>query len=254
MFSRLLNIGGKFADTTKDVVLGGPIGSLMGALAENAANTVRRRISTADSDPTRNIAFTIGVIALSAKMAKADGCVTPNEVEAFREVFHVPPEDLKNVTRVFDLAKRSVAGYEVYARQLADLFKGRPTVLENLLDGLFYIAMADNFYHPSEDQFLEKVAHIFGFSEIEFAKIKEAHIGAEKSDPWVVLGLSRGATDGEIKAQYRKQVREHHPDMQIAQGMPVEFIEMANKKMAAINAAFDQIREDRLLTPKAPTP
>src|SRR5215212_2214426 len=93
--------------------------------------------------PERSIAFTIGMIALGAKMAKADGIVTANEITAFKQVFHVPPEELKNVAFVFNLAKQDVAGYDAYARQLARLFKGKPAMLEDILDGLFYIAKAD---------------------------------------------------------------------------------------------------------------
>src|SRR5262245_20545854 len=66
----------------------------------------------------KSIAFTIGVIALSAKMAKADGIVTPLEMEAFRQVFRFSPEEARNVERVFDLAKQDVAGYEAYADQI----------------------------------------------------------------------------------------------------------------------------------------
>ena len=228
--------------------MGGPIGALIGGFAGHAIDKMRGEPVEGGDAATRQIAFTIGVIALGAKMAKADGQVTRDEVQAFREVFQVSPEDLKNVARVFDQAKKGVAGYEAYAQQLAGLFRENPAVLEDLLDGLFHIAKADNVYHPAEDQFLREVAHIFGFSDHEFARIKEAHVGAEKSDPYVILGVSRDADEGELKTHYRKLIREHHPDTLIAQGMPQEFIDVANEKLAAINDAYDRVQKERDLT------
>jgi DnaJ like chaperone protein len=240
-----MSIWGKIIGAASGFALGGPIGALIGGFAGHAIDKMQGAGGDGGDDATRQVAFTIGVIALGAKMAKADGQVTRDEVEAFREVFQVPPEDLKNVARVFDQAKKGVAGYEAYAEQLAGLFRQNPAVLEDLLDGLFHIAKADNVYHPAEDQFLRDVARIFGFSEHEFARIKEAHVGAEKSDPWVILGVSRDATEQELKTHYRKLIKEHHPDTLIAQGMPQEFIDVANEKLAAINDAYDRIQKER---------
>ena len=152
--------------------LGGPIGALVGGLAGHAYGRMRGDSGESDQNAQRQVAFTIGVIALGAKMAKADGVVTRDEVEAFREVFHVPSAEVKNVARVFDQAKQDSRGFEAYARQLGALFHDNPAVLEDLLDGLFHIAKADNVYHPAEDQFLGDVAEIFGFSQAEFARIR----------------------------------------------------------------------------------
>ncbi|MBT3701652.1 MAG: DnaJ domain-containing protein [Alphaproteobacteria bacterium] len=241
-----MSIWGKIIGAAGGFAMGGPIGALIGGFAGHALDKMRGDEGGEGGDAgTRQIAFTIGVIALGAKMAKADGQVTTDEVAAFREVFHVPPEDLKNVARVFDQAKKGVAGFEAYAEQLAGLFQQNPAVLEDLLDGLFHIAKADNIYHPAEDEFLREVARIFGFSEHEFARIKEAHVGADKSDPYVILGVSRDVSDSELKSHYRKLIREHHPDTLIAQGMPQEFIDVANEKLAAINDAHDRIQRER---------
>ena len=241
-----MSIWGKIIGAASGFALGGPIGALIGGFAGHAIDKMRGGDGAEGGEnATRQIAFTIGVIALGAKMAKADGQVTRDEVDAFREVFQVPPDDLKHVAKVFDQAKKGVAGYEAYAKQLAGLFRENPAVLEDLLDGLFHIAKADNVYHPAEDEFLRSVAQIFGFSEHEFARIKEAHVGADKSDPYVILGVSRDAADGELKSHYRTLIREHHPDTLIAQGMPQEFIDVANEKLAAINDAYDRIRAER---------
>ncbi len=226
--------------------LGGPIGALVGGLAGHAYG--RMRGGESDDGAQRQVAFTIGVIALGAKMAKADGVVTRDEVSAFREVFQVPPAEVKNVARVFDQAKKDHRGFEAYARQLGALFHDNPAVLEDLLDGLFHIAKADNVYHPAEDQFLGQVAEIFGFSEAEFERIRVGHVGPDHADPYVILGLDREASDADLKSHYRKLIREHHPDTLIAQGVPQEFIDIANEKLAVINDAYDRIAKQRGLT------
>jgi len=190
------------------------------------------------------VAFTVGVIALGAKMAKADGVVTPDEVAAFKEVFRVPPSEMHNVARIFDLAKQDVAGYEAYAEQLSDMFRNNRQLLQDVLEGLFHIAAADGLIHPKEDEFLSSVAGRFGFSAAEFQAIRARFIPKDKGDPYVVLGLPRSAGIDEAKARYRKLLQENHPDKAIARGMPSEFIKIATDKAAAINAAYEQILKD----------
>ena len=241
-----MSIWGKVLGGAAGFALGGPIGALIGGVLGHAVDRMR-----VDEDPdgapdgTKQIAFTIGVIVLGAKMAKADGVVTPDEVVAFKEVFHVPPDEMKNVGRVFDQARKDSDGYEPYARQIGGLFKGNPAVLEDLVDGLFHIAKADNIMHPKELEFLEAIATIFGFSETEWLRIKEGHLGPDQADPYTVLGVAHDASDDDLKRLYRKLVREHHPDTLIAQGMPQEFVDVANDKLAAINSAYDRVAKQR---------
>src|SRR6476646_4193906 len=107
-----------------------------------------------------------------AKMAKADGLVTADEVTAFKEVFKVPEGEMKNVSRIFNLAKQDIVGYEAYAKQLASLLKDNRKLLEDVLEGLFHIALADGVFHPNEEKFLAEVAERFGFTDTEFSYIK----------------------------------------------------------------------------------
>jgi DnaJ like chaperone protein len=190
------------------------------------------------------VAFTIAIIALGAKMAKADGVVTPDEVEAFQRIFRVPPGEEANVRRIFNLARQDVAGFEIYAGQIARAFRGNPAMLEDILDGLFEIAKADNVLHPGELVFLEKVAEIFGFAPNEFRRIRASHF-PDASDPYVILGVAHNTNNDEIKRTWLMLVRENHPDRLIARGVPQEFIKLANDKLAAINAAYEKIVEER---------
>ncbi|MGH6855696.1 MAG: TerB family tellurite resistance protein [Aestuariivirga sp.] len=191
--------------------------------------------------PEKSIAFTIGMIALGAKMAKADGIVTRREVDAFKQVFHVPASELAGVARVFNLAKQDVAGFDSYARQIARLFKTKSAILEDVLDGLFHIAKADEAIHPAESDFLETVARIFGFPENEFANIKARHVASGAVDPYRILGLEPPVSPAAIKQRYRKLVRDNHPDRHIAAGVPEEMIALATERLQRINEAYDRI-------------
>ncbi|MBT3533137.1 MAG: DnaJ domain-containing protein [Rhodospirillaceae bacterium] len=226
--------------------LDGPLGALIGGLAEQAADTLRHIAGEpGEGDGTRQVAFTIGVIALGAKMAKADGHVTRDEVEAFKQVFKISPEDMKDVSRVFNLARKDVAGFEAYAGQIADLFEPASQVLEDLLHGLFHIAKADQILHPAELEYLGKVAEIFGFEAAGFSRIRAYHLGPDLADPYTILGIEADADEDAVKAVWRALIRENHPDRAIARGLPQEFVDLATEKLATINDAYDRISRQR---------
>ena len=238
-----MSIWGKVIGGMAGFALGGPLGAMLGVGAGYAVD--RMRDSGAATAEDRRLAFTIAVIVLSAKMAKADGNVTRDEIAAFKRVFHIPPEEIKDVGRRFDEARQDANGFEPYAKQIAQLFAAEPALLEELLGSLFHIAMADGHLHPRELDYLRRVAAIFGFDARVFDRIRASLRESENEDPYTVLGLAQGATDAELKRVYRKLSRENHPDNLIAQGLPQEFIDLANGKMAAINAAHDRIRKER---------
>jgi DnaJ like chaperone protein len=195
-------------------------------------------------EPQKDIAFTIAVIALSAKMAKSDGVVSRLETDAFERVFQFDPGEASNVARVFDLAKQDVAGFEAYADQIAGLFKDDRMLLQHVLEGLLYVAAADGILHPKEDEFLRAVAARFGFSDSEF-RFFRARFVHDHANPYDVMRLSPDASNEEIKAQYRHLVRKNHPDKIMASGVPPEFVDLATRKLAAINAAYDVIARER---------
>ncbi len=201
--------------------------------------------------PERSVAFTIAVISLGAKMAKADGQVRPAEVAAFRQVFQIAPEDEAAAARVFNLARQDVAGFDAYATQIAKLFRDRPAVLEDIVEGLFRIALADGRYHEGEEGFLRRVAEIFQISPEVFALIESRHLEGQREDPWQVLGVPRDAPLAEVRAKWRELVRTHHPDKVIARGLPPEIVTLANARIAAINRAWEEISSRRAPAPAA---
>jgi DnaJ like chaperone protein len=201
-------------------------------------------IGRGDAPPEKSIVFTIAVIALAAKMAKADGVVSPLEIEAFRQVFRFSPEEAANVERVFHLAKQDVAGYEAYADQIAGLLKDDRRLLQHVLEGLMHVAAADGGLHPREDAYLKAVSDRFGFSDSEFRFFRARFI-KDCDNPYDVLRLDPKASNEEIKAQYRRLVLNNHPDRLMASGVPAEFIDLATRKLAAINAAYEAIVRER---------
>jgi DnaJ like chaperone protein len=220
------------------------IADVLAAIGDSVSGFLQSVISRPATPPEKSLAFTIGMIALGAKMAKADGVVTADEIAAFKQVFHIPEKDLVPVARVFNLAKQDTAGFETYARQIARLFNAQHEILEDVLDALFHVAKADNAYHPDENGFLAKVAEIFGFPPAEFARIRARHV-AVADDPYLILGADRGASLDDIRKRYRDLVRKHHPDRHIAAGMPPEMVEIATERLQKINDAYDRIVKER---------
>lgn len=260
-----MSIWGKIIGGVAGFAVGGPLGAVVGAAAGHAVDRLRedaeeeppRRLGrtgggfgAGDSRAAKQMSFSVAVIVLGAKMAKADGAVCRAEVDAFKRVFRIPPSEAANVGRIFDAARRDAGGFEPYARQVAFLFRDEPVVLEDLLAGLFHIARADGPIGPSELGFLRKVAGIFDLDAAAFARAQTGGTAggeADGPDPYQILGIGRGASDDEIKQTYRRLVRENHPDTLIAKGMPADFVAVANDKLAVINAAFDRIAKERHL-------
>jgi DnaJ like chaperone protein len=236
---------GRLIASTRDLSYGGPLGALLASAARHVPRWAPHGPGDNPADdPRRRVAFTIAVIALGAKMAKADGDVTRDEVAAFRDVFQVPPGEEEHLRLVFDIARKSTAGFDSYARQVGRLFAGNHAVLEDLLGGLFHIALADGRLCPAEDAYLREVARHFGFGAADYARIRTLHVRPETDgaeDPYAILGISSDSSAEAIREAYHRLVRESHPDLVIAQGLPPECIALATARVARINAAYEQI-------------
>lgn len=227
---------------------------LLGAVGDAAGSALGRVVEAirtlfeGDPETRRQVSFSVAIIALSAKMAKADGLVTEKEVDAFRQIFDFPAEEAHNVARLYNLARQDIAGFDAYAAKLAGLCgsgNDNCPMLENVIDGLFHIAKADGLMHEKELNFLARIAEIFRIDEEHFRRILARHVHLEGRDPYLVLGVSPEDDFFEIRRQYRRLVSEHHPDRLVARGVPAALHAAANERMAALNAAYAAIEKER---------
>jgi DnaJ like chaperone protein len=193
----------------------------------------------------RQMAFSVAMVALSAKMAKADGVVTLDEVHAFKRLVEYPPSQARYVERLFEIAHRDTAGFESYARKIAGLYEPHDPILGDIVDGLFDIAKADRLIHEAEIAYLAKVARRLGLGDDDFERIRLRHVVPAEGDPYLILGVGRNLSFAELRSAYRRLVAEHHPDRLIARGVPPEFIAIANERLATINVAWERIEKER---------
>ncbi|WP_128515712.1 molecular chaperone DjiA [Tabrizicola thermarum] len=199
--------------------------------------------------PENSIGFTIAVLALGAKMAKADGTVTRDEVTAFRRIFTFPPGEEEHAARVYNLARQDVAGFDAYARKIARLFnpEGKRIcaddhhVLVDILEALFQIALADGTYHEGEDAFLAHVAQEFGLDERCFTIVRSRLVEGAPRDPYDVLGLPRDASKDQARKAWKDLVRDTHPDVLQSRGVPPEAMKLAERRLQLINEAWRAI-------------
>ena len=239
-----MTIWGKIIGSATGFAIGGPIGALLGGAAGHALDKFKIKEKLPEELALKQIGFTIGVIVLSAKMAKADGRVTKSEIKAFKEKINVPDNEIKNVARLWDQAKKTTDGFEVYAKQISNLLEKKSSVLEELLNLLVIIAEADGKITNLEKIYLKEVSNIFGFSEKDFERICSSKLD-KHIDPYQTLGVLKDAPLEEIKNKWKTLAMKHHPDRLIAQGIPQDIIETNTYRLKEINNAWDLIKNKK---------
>lgn len=237
-----MSIWGKIIGGAAGFALGGPIGGLVGALAGHA---VDHYVAEPSPDPSgHEVAFTIALVALAAKMAKVDGVVSKDEILAFRQKVDIPVKDLDNVSRLWDLARQTPDGFDGYARQLAGMFPPASPIFDQLMELLFFIARADGSVTEIEKTYLSHVARILGYDEIGFEKLCLVY-GDPLASPYHILGAQPEDNDQTIRNAWLELARSHHPDKLMAAGLPEEFIRAATERLTKINAAYENIMQTR---------
>ena len=243
-----MSIWGRILGGAAGFALGGPIGAILGVMAGSAFDNKKRRsfnYSQISQDQKQQI-FTISFIILSAKLAKSDGQVTNDEIQAFKDKFNVSKTELNKVGKIFNEAKKDVYGYKQIADQVGQIFSDNKLLLEEMLNNLFYIAASDGKISLDEIELLKSISQSFSFDENTFQRIFQMNLKNSFSDPYKILGVNRDDTDKEIRKKWIDLNKEHHPDNLIAKGMPEEFIEQSNKELATINLAYDKIKDIRI--------
>ena len=222
--------------------LGGPIGMLLGSILGGKISRARARGGFTDISQSQRI-FALSLIILSAKLSKADGQVSREELIAVKDKLKIPENELDEVGKVFNKAKQESTGYEPYAQQIAQFYKGNLNVLEEVINVLFYIAESDGHVSDEEEKMIENIAYIFGLTQAQYLSIKESRKSSDKQNPYMVLESSPNDDLQTIRKRYLKLSKEHHPDLLLSKGVPNEVIEESKKTMRSINSAWDQIQK-----------
>ena len=254
-----MNVLGKIIGGVAGFAMGGPLGAIVGATLGHAADTGlppkfglpfgggQNTASLAARLGTRDQVFAVCIVVLAAKLAKCDGAVTRTEIDAFRQVFRIPPEAVRDIGRLFDEARDSADGFEEFSDRLGQLFADNRGMLEDVLAALFTIARADGPANNAEAKFLSRTATGFGLDQNAWNRVRDtaARPANSEPDPYGLLGLGATATDEEVRARWKQLMRENHPDGLAARGVPAEFVARATEKVARINAAWDRIKRER---------
>ena len=221
--------------------LGGPFGMLLGSLIGGKISRAKGSINNSFAQPQQ--IFALSLIVLSAKLSKADGQVSKEELIAVKDKLKIPENEIDQVGKIFNKAKNESTGYKPYAEQIAQIYRGNLNVLEEVINILFYIAEADGNISQAELVMIEYVARIFGLSESQFNSLKESRKSSDKLNPYIVLESNPDDSLTEIRKRYIKLSKEHHPDLLLSKGVPPEVIEESKKKMRSINSAWDQVQK-----------
>ena len=242
-----MSIWGKIIGGTTGFALGGPLGAIIGMMIGGSFDRSARKFTSSNqiSQQQKKNVFALCIIVLSAKIAKADGQVTKEEIYTFKEKFNIQAEEMSEVSKIFNEAKKSSFGFKNIADQVGNLFSDNKVLLEQLLNNLFYIAEADGVTSMNEVEILRSISQSFQFNETDFQRIFHSRLNNKESDPYKILGVTREDSDNNIRKKWIALSKEHHPDYLIAKGMPKEFIKEANKELSSINLAYDKIKELR---------
>ena len=238
-----MSIWGSLIGGMVGLSLGGPFGMLLGSIIGGKISRARSGAKNFGTFAQPQQVFALSLIVLSAKLSKADGQVSKEELIAVKDKLKIPENEINNVGKIFNKAKEESSGYEPYAQQIAQIYKNNLNVLEEVINILFYIAEADGNVSQSELDMMQNIARIFGLNQAQFNSIRESRKSSNKLNPYIVLESKPEENLQTIRKKYLKLSKEHHPDILISKGVPKEVIEESKKKMRAINSAWDQIQK-----------
>ena len=223
----------------------GPIGALVGSVIGSRmseSRTSRRNPNNFD----HQVAFFAALFACFAKISKADGVVSKEEINKIEEFiskkFNLVKEQRNFAINIFQKAKDDNVSFEAYAAQLQSLLKQSPNSLLIFYELLFELAMADGELHPAEEKILKKVPNIFKLPNSLFEELYEKYV-SNINDCYKILGVNSNMSFSEIRKVYLKKRKEFHPDMLISKGLPEELIEKAKSKFIEIQEAYEELEK-----------
>ncbi|MCF8035378.1 MAG: TerB family tellurite resistance protein [Desulfobacteraceae bacterium] len=249
---------GKMVGGTIGLALGGPLGAIAGAslghlMDADSSHQQQRVLPNAGqmSEQGRSqLTFFVAAFSMLAKLARVDGEVTDEEVASIRrfmtEDLGLNTESRQMAEKIFNTALHAPQQFEEFAAQFYQQFHNRPELLELMIDILLRVSVADGKMDESEEALIQKAVRIFQIPDSDYQSMKSGYVSVSENS-YSVLGCSPGDDNETIKKQYRKLVRDYHPDTIASKGLPEEFVNFAHDKFREIQGAYEEIQKERNL-------
>jgi DnaJ like chaperone protein len=242
---------GKLTFGTMGLLLGGPLGAIAGTalghhLVDKNDNLTERSVHIKRAEQSQ-AAYFVSIFSILGKLAKVDGRVTTAEIrfmEEFLGGLNIPEEEKEFAKQVFSEAKRSPYSIEDFARQMYQVNKHQPTILLSFMDLLFKLVMADGNPNTAEEATLIKIKDIFCISDQQFNNLKQVYF-RDVDRYYKMLNSNPESSNEEIRANYKKLVKDFHPDTIISKGLPEEFVQFATRRFQEIQEAYEKIGQER---------
>ena len=172
-----------------------------------------------------------------------------DDVKTYREAGYIHPQAQDGLYA--QLVEKTCEAYvemnnaKKAAAYCAETLTYNPTSLPALLNKAQSLIDSDDFDQAIATLNTAKEAHGNQNQKIN-EMLQNAHTLLKRSkqkDYYKVLGVSRDADERQIKSAMRKLTKEHHPDKAAQRGVSAE---EAQKKMAAINEAYEVLSDPEL--------
>jgi DnaJ like chaperone protein len=248
---------GKLTFGTLGLLFGGPLGAIAGAAMGHML--VDKKFG-APGQATRSIpgpefgqaeqaqaTYFISLFSILGKMSKIDGVVSRSEidvVQGFIDGLPMAEREKQFARQVFNEAKNSQYAIEDFADQLYGAIQTQPALVVSFFDLLFKIAAADGRLHPAEENALKSIKLIFRLSDRQYDDIKAVYF-QELDKHYKMLKCTPESSIDEIKSNYKKLVKDFHPDKIMSKGLPEEFIEFAEGRFREIQESYEKIARER---------
>ena len=258
---------GKVGGGLRGFIAGGYVGAAIGALLGHQFDRglAGQRLGPAAgglSDADRQRVFFETTFLVMGRLAKADGRVSEEEIQAARAVMHrmrLRPEAVRQAIALFTRGKRSGFDMDNQVRELRRAVGHQPDLVRAFLEIQMELGLSKGSMTARERELLWRIAGGLGVSRVELAQL-EAVLHAQRSfrgrrsrtggdeelaQAYKALSVEPGVSDRDLKLAYRRLMNQHHPDKLAARGLPDSMLEVAKEKTSEISKAYDVIKARR---------
>ena len=189
-------------------------------------------------------AYFEALFSMLAKLAKSDGVIDPKEAELVSQFIRnsgFDEEMRAEARRIFNSAKDDPRTFEDFAREFKRVSPGQVSLHNTILVMLCQIAAADGVLDPNEEKCLHNAAEIFGINAQSLKAILSQFFKTTNRELYLILNCTEESSNAEIKHNYKKLVKEYHPDKLVSKGLPKELIAQATGRFRQVQDAYDQI-------------